>query len=300
MVELTTDELNTIKFQTEDIHQAIMDIAYDKWQKHNRKVEEELQNIPEEQRREYYKKNAWDMQDWLLTLSKREQEAVALGKLNQQVCNGGWAQWVSNNYAADTMIYLKPALKNLPQTKEIKLIRKIVDNVETICEQNEWGEGTYEEQVENDCEECGGCGEDDNGECQYCNGDGYVTDYENIRYEDTLHEDIYSHKNWNNQFFEVSDKFLEICHDYFRHKILGTELTFKDYTEAEDIKVEKIKPKVKLVGRDGNAFYIMGAVRQALAQAKYSRDEIDNVMKEMQSGDYNNLLRVAMKYCEVS
>jgi hypothetical protein len=238
------------------------------------------------------------MSEWLETLSTIEQDAVSLGKLNQQVCNGGWAQWVGNNYAKDTMEYLVPALKKLPKTEEIRLIRRIVEQVETIGEQNDWGEGYHFDQIENDCEECGGTGESDHGECSWCDGDGYVTDEEQIRNEDTFFEDVAEHKDWNDKFFEVSDKFIEICQNYFEHILLDKELKFQD--EDVEVKLDRIKPKVKLVGRDGNAFYIMGAVRQALAQAKYSKEEIDKIMKEMQSGDYNNLLRVAMTYCEVS
>ena len=56
---------------------------------------------------------------------------------------------------------------------------------------------------------------------------------------------------------------------------------------------------VKLVGNDGNAFSIMGAVSKALRKAGASQDEIQDYMIESMSGDYNNLLRTAMKWVNV-
>ena len=59
------------------------------------------------------------------------------------------------------------------------------------------------------------------------------------------------------------------------------------------------KPTVKLTGRDGNAFAVMGAVRQALRRAKAPSEVQDAFVKEATSGDYNHLLATAMAYVEV-
>lgn len=60
----------------------------------------------------------------------------------------------------------------------------------------------------------------------------------------------------------------------------------------------KTDVKVKLIGEDGNAFYILGKTIKALKKAGY-----DNLAKQYEmeatSGDYDNLLRVTMKYVEV-
>jgi hypothetical protein len=56
---------------------------------------------------------------------------------------------------------------------------------------------------------------------------------------------------------------------------------------------------VKLTGNDGNAFSIMGAVSKALRKAGATQDEIQNYMTESMSGDYDNLLRTAMKWVNV-
>lgn len=57
--------------------------------------------------------------------------------------------------------------------------------------------------------------------------------------------------------------------------------------------------KVQLVGNDGNAFAIMGAVQTALKKAGVDKDEISDYLAESMAGDYNNLLRVAMKWVVV-
>ena len=57
--------------------------------------------------------------------------------------------------------------------------------------------------------------------------------------------------------------------------------------------------KVKLVGEDGNAFAILGRVRQALKANKISPEEQNNFMTEAMSGDYDNLLATCMRWVEV-
>jgi hypothetical protein len=58
------------------------------------------------------------------------------------------------------------------------------------------------------------------------------------------------------------------------------------------------KPTVKLIGEDGNAYAIMGRVTRALRKAGYSKEEIDRYRKEAKSGDYDNLLRVTLKWVD--
>ena len=57
--------------------------------------------------------------------------------------------------------------------------------------------------------------------------------------------------------------------------------------------------EVQLTGNDGNAFAIMGAVKRALEQAKVSKDEVAKYTEQSMSGDYDNLLRVAMSWVTV-
>ena len=57
--------------------------------------------------------------------------------------------------------------------------------------------------------------------------------------------------------------------------------------------------EVQLTGNDGNAFAIMGVVRRALKQADVSKDEVAEYTKQSMSGDYDNLLQVAMSWVTV-
>ena len=58
------------------------------------------------------------------------------------------------------------------------------------------------------------------------------------------------------------------------------------------------KPKVALVGEDGNAFAIMGRVSKALRRAGADNEYIDKYREEATSGDYDNLLCVTMNYVD--
>ena len=59
------------------------------------------------------------------------------------------------------------------------------------------------------------------------------------------------------------------------------------------------KPTVKLIGQDGNAFAIMGRVKQALRRAGADKEYIDKYLSEATAGDYNHLLAVSMEYVDV-
>ena len=59
------------------------------------------------------------------------------------------------------------------------------------------------------------------------------------------------------------------------------------------------KPTVELIGRDGNAFAIMGECRKAARKAGWTDEQWKLVQTEMTSGDYDNLLVVVEKYFEV-
>jgi len=63
--------------------------------------------------------------------------------------------------------------------------------------------------------------------------------------------------------------------------------------------MSKYPVTVQLSGNDGNAFAIMGAVQKALKQAGATKVELDQYFSESTSGDYDNLLRVAMQWVDV-
>jgi len=55
---------------------------------------------------------------------------------------------------------------------------------------------------------------------------------------------------------------------------------------------------VRLVGEDGNAYAIIGAVTRALKRAGHTEAAAE-CQKEIMSGDYDHLLQTAMAYVEV-
>lgn len=59
------------------------------------------------------------------------------------------------------------------------------------------------------------------------------------------------------------------------------------------------KPEVKLIGKDGNAFFILGTCQQAARRAGWSPAEIKSFVDKATSGDYNNLLRVVQDHFDV-
>ena len=57
--------------------------------------------------------------------------------------------------------------------------------------------------------------------------------------------------------------------------------------------------EVELLGQDGNAYAILGAVRRAMRRHNVDEDEIEMYLEEAKSGDYDNLLAVTQEYVTV-
>ena len=55
--------------------------------------------------------------------------------------------------------------------------------------------------------------------------------------------------------------------------------------ETHEMKKPISKPVVKLIGQDGNAFAIMGRVKQALRRSGADKEYIDKYLSEATSGD---------------
>lgn len=65
-----------------------------------------------------------------------------------------------------------------------------------------------------------------------------------------------------------------------------------------NMKITNKKLNLSLVGLDGNAFVLLGAFQRQAKKEKWTKEEIDYVLKDAQSSDYNHLLRVLMSYCD--
>jgi len=73
-------------------------------------------------------------------------------------------------------------------------------------------------------------------------------------------------------------------------------MSWKEHNVATS---EEKKPKVKLVGADGNAFAILAKCRLAAKQAKWTPEKLDEFTKKAMEGDYDALLRTCTEYFDV-
>jgi hypothetical protein len=64
-------------------------------------------------------------------------------------------------------------------------------------------------------------------------------------------------------------------------------------------KVKYPNISVNLLGGDGNAFAIIGKVNSALRRGGVPQSQIKKFTNEAMEGDYNHLLRTAMRWVEV-
>jgi hypothetical protein len=58
------------------------------------------------------------------------------------------------------------------------------------------------------------------------------------------------------------------------------------------------KVNMNLVGLNDNAFFLLGAFQRQARRQGWSKEEIDFVINECKSGDYNHLLSTLMNYTE--
>lgn len=75
-----------------------------------------------------------------------------------------------------------------------------------------------------------------------------------------------------------------------------------DYSDNFDRRDSMDTPKktirMELAGLDGNAFVLLSAFRSRARAEGWTETEINAVLTEARSGDYDHLLRVLMEYCE--
>jgi hypothetical protein len=60
---------------------------------------------------------------------------------------------------------------------------------------------------------------------------------------------------------------------------------------------EGLGVKLNLEGEDGNAFALMAAFKQAALRQGIERAEVDKVLKEAMSGDYDHLVQTLITNC---
>lgn len=222
--------------------------------------------------------NAPDKED----RTELEDKACLLAELNYQTCNGGFPQWVDNGYGVrwqDTV----DVLKEVGTKNAMKAIALIETFAEFI---------------------------DDSKENRGCFGDYWLTE------TDTCYEICYDEEN-DEEYEEEYEEEYNPGWDY-ADKASSKYYEFNEALEAEieaflanggkpnenptEAITEASKANRKPIIRgpiDGNAFSILGVVQNALKKdTDMSNDEIEEIMKEAMSGDYNHLLQTCMKHVE--
>jgi hypothetical protein len=74
------------------------------------------------------------------------------------------------------------------------------------------------------------------------------------------------------------------------------ELGYTSHIEKEAFMPKKVR--LTLVGLNGNAYSLLGAFQQAARRQGWKKPEVDAVLKEATSGDYDNLLRTLSENCD--
>ena len=59
------------------------------------------------------------------------------------------------------------------------------------------------------------------------------------------------------------------------------------------------KPRLKLSGEDGNAYFIIGRAIRAAKEAGWADEKIKEFQNDAMSGDYDHVLQTCMKYFDV-
>lgn len=63
-------------------------------------------------------------------------------------------------------------------------------------------------------------------------------------------------------------------------------------------KVVDKEVSLKLVGLDGNIFALMGAFQRQARREGWTKQEIDKVLNECKSGNYDHAVATLMEHCE--
>ena len=295
---------NNESFQTGEFWQAVLDVGYEEWQK------------PKHEDWNYGQMVAWMGE----TYGPVAKFLILAGKYNEQVENGGHRQYFDNRYAdggdgrkPDPEIPLHEEMVTLFEELSLHLHENTVgaevlsivkdfkielNEDETISCDDCGGSG----EQENDCQECNGESEDcatcgDTGvvdeDCGNCDGSGYI---HNDNYGEILNS---NHLDaLDSRYYTVSAKWISFLNQYTKDWIFNEkdpELLPVSPNQNKELK----KPKVKLVGADSNAGNIISICRDALKKAGYPQEKLQEFIDEAKSGDYNNVLVTAIKWCDV-
>jgi hypothetical protein len=260
------------------------------------------------------KLNYEDLTSELEAQDERLTFILLLKNLIYQVNNGGFSQYFHNGYANfdkrdnhndldahnDLIkLFKKYVPKNDDTTKLLNILERFNENIyEDICEYC-GGSGEY---CEEECDECDGTGYIEDERCEQCHGRGTV-DTECLDCSGTGESDYLTyHGNDDSEFYNVCNEDME---KFFKELFLNwldnwdKDCILNQFNDCKNESNSNSKPKLKLVGTDGNAFAIIGRLTECLRKNGYTTEQLKEIQKECMSSDYNNVIATACKYCEV-
>lgn len=246
-----------------DYHQSLMDEAYALWRTSEPR---------------------WLYEEFLANLDPLHRAAVMLGNMNYQVENGGWGQWTDNKYAI-CWDQLKLVLSEMAETCPLAptVSRLAADSVKAYTESERIRPSDFASEADDEVDEYD-LYEEAQAEC-YARCDGH-----------------------SDRYYEFNDDWMIQCEIWLRRKA-GMPIP-QDLLEAHKEALERTselkpesepdrpKPRVKLLGIDGNAFTIMSACSEALRKAGFSQEDVNRYREEAMSGDYSHLLAVSQRWCD--
>lgn len=243
-----------------DYHQELMDAACSLW-----------------------KENNWSYTKLLTQLPNNQRAAVLLGTLNYQVLNGGFYQWYDNGYYQGTNSLLRVLSRMESSCPLAGAVRALVEQASLLIQEAELiNESDYYGEEEDD-EECSAWDQA----------------------EEDREEILQKLSPIDESYWVISEHFMVQAEVFLRREdnIEILEAFLKAHKEALEatskVPTETPKPRVKLVGEDGNCHVIMAKVVRALRQAKTGKAHIEAYLQEAMSSDYDHLLYVTGQYVDI-
>lgn len=142
-----------------DTHQELMYVVYARWKRYGDALDiivQESEGINRRGLRELY----WGFEGLLEKVPEPQAIACILGKLNQQVTNGGWFQWADNDYMGPSWPWIESNLAQIgPLSAQVWAIAQRF--------KARYDDYVFESEEFEAADACGYCNED----CELCDSD---------------------------------------------------------------------------------------------------------------------------------
>jgi len=193
----TLKERNDEDYQKGDVHQSILNLGYEWWQRQGPDVE--YKNMITLMQKEYGDLSAF---------------AILIGKYNQQVCNGGHIQYFDNGYADGQNGFGRD------HDLENPLHKKMLSFFESLgLNKSELGSKVFdiasrfeiEEEEQYDDYSCDHYDDEDDNEEEYCF---------DCEYENSYTELVVSDPGLDNEYYSVNDEWMKYLNEVFKKQLM--------------------------------------------------------------------------------